>query len=235
MVSGVIVALDLPTAEDAVAMAEDVADHVDGFKVGLGLLHGPGPLLIAALVALGKPVFADAKLHDIPSQVEAAARRLGEHGARWVTAHVGGGQAMLEASVRGLRVGAGAAPAGILGVTVLTSLDDASLARVGVNRSPGKLVARMAKVADAAGCEGVVSSPKELAIVADVAPSLLRVTPGIRPEDRDDDQARTMTPSEAVERGADLLVVGRPITEAADPREAAASIADEVRGAGAPD
>lgn len=142
---------------------------------------------------------------------------------------------MLEASVRGLRVGAGAAPAGILGVTVLTSLDDASLARVGVNRSPGKLVARMAKVADAAGCEGVVSSPKELAIVADVAPSLLRVTPGIRPEDRDDDQARTMTPSEAVERGADLLVVGRPITEAADPRAAAASIAAEVRGADAPD
>ncbi len=231
MVKGVIVALDLPNAEAAVTMAGDVADHVAGFKIGLGLLHGPGPLLISALVALGKPVFVDAKLHDIPSQAEAAARRLGEHGARWVTAHVGGGQGMLEAAVQGLLVGAGAAPAGILGVTVLTSLDEASLARVGINRTPGKLVARMAKVADASGCEGVVSSPKELTIVADVAPNLLRVTPGIRPVDRDDDQARTMTPTEAVERGADLLVVGRPITAAADPREAAAAIASQVEAA----
>lgn len=231
MVSGIIVALDLPDAEAAVAMAEDVADHVAGFKIGLGLLHGPGPLLISALVALGKPVFADAKLHDIPSQVEVAARRLGEHGARWVTAHVGGGQAMLEAAVRGLQTGAGAAPAGVLGVTVLTSLDEASLARVGINRSPGKLVSRMAKVADASGCEGVVSSPKELAIVADVAPDLLRVTPGIRPVERDDDQARTMTPAEAVTRGADLLVVGRPITAAANPRDAAAAIARDVESA----
>jgi orotidine-5'-phosphate decarboxylase len=224
--------LDLPDAEAAVAMAEDVADHVAGFKIGLGLLHGPGPLLISALVSLGRPVFADAKLHDIPSQVEVAARRLGEHGARWVTAHVGGGQGMLEAAVQGLQAGAGAAPAGILGVTVLTSLDEASLARVGINRTPGKLVSRMARVADASGCEGVVSSPKELTIVADVAPNLLRVTPGIRPVDRDDDQARTMTPAEAVERGADLLVVGRPVTAAADPREAAAAITSQIESAG---
>ncbi|MEN8234156.1 MAG: orotidine-5'-phosphate decarboxylase [Actinomycetota bacterium] len=228
MVSGVIVALDMPDAESAVAMAEKVSDHVAGFKIGLGLLHGPGPLLIPALVSLGKPVFVDAKLHDIPSQVEAAARRLGEHGARWVTAHISGGEAMLQAAVRGLRAGAGAAPAGILGVSVLTSLDDASLARVGIDRSPGKLVSRMAKVAAAAGCEGVVSSPKELVIVSDVAPGLLKVTPGIRPVDRDDDQARTMTPAEAVRRGADLLVVGRPITEAPDPAEAAEAITAEI-------
>ncbi|MEN8112962.1 MAG: orotidine-5'-phosphate decarboxylase [Actinomycetota bacterium] len=228
MVTGVIVALDMPDAESAVVMAERVSDHVAGFKIGLGLLHGPGPLLISALVALGKPVFADAKLHDIPSQVEAAARRLGEHGARWVTSHVSGGEAMLEAAVRGLATGAGAAPAGILGVSVLTSLDNASLARVGIDRSPGKLVAKMAKVADAAGCEGVVSSPKELAIVSDVAPGLLKVTPGIRPIERDDDQARTMTPTAAVRRGADLLVVGRPITAAADPAAAAAAVAAEI-------
>jgi orotidine-5'-phosphate decarboxylase len=231
MVRGIIVALDVPTAESAVGMAEKVADHVVGFKIGLGLLHGPGPLLISALVALGKPVFADAKLNDIPSQVEVAARRLGEHGARWVTAHVSGGQPMLEAAVAGLREGAGAAPAGILGVTVLTSLDDASLARIGIDRSPGKLVARMAKVAAAAGCEGVVSSPRELTVVSDVAPALLKVTPGIRPVDRDDDQARTMTPSEAVARGADLLVIGRPITAASDPGAAAAAIASEIKEA----
>ena len=232
MVKGVVVALDLPTAEAAVELAERVTDYVVGFKIGLGLLHGPGPLLISALVGLGKPVFADAKLNDIPSQVEIAARRLGEHGARWVTAHVNGGQAMLEAAVRGLRDGAGAAPAGILGVTVLTSHDEASLARIGIDRSPGKLVARMAKVAAAAGCEGVVSSPRELTVVADVAPGLLRVTPGIRPVDRDDDQARTMTPAEAIARGADLLVVGRPITAAADPAAAAAAITAEIQGAG---
>ena len=231
MVRGIIVALDLPTAETAVEMAEEVADHVVGFKIGLGLLHGPGPLLIPALVALGKPVFADAKLNDIPSQVEAAARRLGEHGARWVTAHVSGGQAMLEAAVTGLHAGAGAAPAGILGVTVLTSHDGASLARIGIDRIPGKLVARMAKVAAAAGCEGVVSSPKELTVVADVAPGLLKVTPGIRPVDRDDDQARTMTPAEALNRGADLLVIGRPITAAGDPKSAAGAIAAEIKDA----
>jgi orotidine-5'-phosphate decarboxylase len=231
MVKGVVVALDVPNAELAVSLAERVADHVVGFKIGLGLLYGPGPVLISALVGLGKPVFADAKLNDIPSQVEAGARRLGEHGARWVTAHVNGGEEMLKAAVAGLQEGAGAAPAGILGVTVLTSHDAASLARIGIDRSPGKLVARMARVAAAAGCEGVVSSPRELNVVAEVAPGLLRVTPGIRPVHRDDDQARTMTPAEAILRGADLLVVGRPITEARNPAAAAAAIVEEIRGA----
>lgn len=235
MVKGVVVALDLPNAETAVSLAEQVADHVVGFKIGLGLLYGPGPVLISALVGLGKPVFADAKLNDIPSQVEAAARRLGEHGARWVTAHVNGGEAMLEAAVSGLRQGAGAAPAGILGVTVLTSHDEASLARIGIDRSPGKLVARMARVAAAAGCEGVVSSPRELNVVSEVAPGLLRVTPGIRPAERDDDQARTMTPAEAITRGADLLVIGRPITAARSPAAAAAAIAEQIHRAGTRD
>jgi orotidine-5'-phosphate decarboxylase len=138
---------------------------------------------------------------------------------------------MLEAAVAGLRAGAGAAPAGILGVTVLTSHDEASLARIGIDRSPGKLVARMARVAAASGCEGVVSSPQELTVVSDVAPGLLKVTPGIRPVERNDDQARTMTPSEAITRGADLLVVGRPITAARDPRSSAAAIAAEITGA----
>ena len=111
----------------------------------------------------------------------------------------------------------------------------ARLARIGIDRSPGKLVARMARVAAASGCEGVVSSAKELTVVSDVAPELLKVTPGIRPVDRDDDQARTMTPSEAINRGADLLVVGRPITAARDPRGAAAAIAAEIKGAAALD
>ena len=227
----VLVALDLPTAEEAVRMAARVRDHVAGFKVGLGLLHGPGPGTITALAELGLPVFADAKLHDIPSQVGRAARQLGSVGARWVTAHAGGGAGMLEAAVAGLSEGS-AGTGGILGVTVLTSIDEADLAAIGVARTPGRLVSRMARVVDAAGCEGVVCSPLELGVVADVAPGLVKVTPGIRPEGSEaGDQARTATPSEAIRRGASYLVVGRPITHADDPVLAAAAIAGQVTAA----
>ena len=229
---GLLVALDLPTAEEAVDVAEAVAPHVVGFKVGLGLLHGPGPAVVAALVRLDRPVFADAKLHDIPSQVRRAAAALGRHGARWVSVHVAGGAAMVEAAVEGLREGAGAAPAGILGVTVLPSLDGNRLSEVGIQQSPGKLVSKMARVADAAGCEGVVCSPRELGVLADVAPDLLRVTPGIRSEPAQD-QLRVATPEEAVHRGAQLLVVGRPVTTAPDPAEAARHLADRIRRAAA--
>jgi orotidine-5'-phosphate decarboxylase len=228
--SPVLVALDVPTAEDAVRLARDVAPHVGGFKVGLGLLHGPGPGTVAALAALGKPVFADAKLHDIPSQVERAARQLGKVGARWVTAHAAGSAAMLEAAAAGLDDGNPGA--GVLGVTVLTSLDAAALASVGIAASPGKLVSRMARVAAAAGCEGVVCSPMELGVVADVAPELLKVIPGIRPAaGATDDQRRVATPREALARGADYLVIGRPITAAPDPVAAAAAIAADLETA----
>ena len=183
----IIVALDMPTAEQAVAMALEVAPHVGGFKIGLGLLHGPGPATIDALVRLQQPVFVDAKLHDIPSQVAAAAERLGKHGARWVTAHVSGGMDMLRAAVEGLTSGSSGAEAGILGVSVLTSLDKADLERVGIQRSPGQLVGKMSKLAAASGCEGLVCSPQELNVVAQAAPGLVRVTPGIRPVESDDD------------------------------------------------
>ncbi len=228
--SPIIVALDLATAEDAVRTAKVVAPHVGGFKIGLGLLHGPGPATIAALAELGRPVFADAKLHDIPSQVEAAAERLGHWGARWVTAHLSGGSVMVEAAVAGLSRGSGGA-AGILGVSVLTSLDDAALAAVGIAVTPGKLVSRMARVADRAGCEGIVCSPRELGIVGDVAPNLAKVTPGIRPvggASGSDDQARVATPEQAIAHGATYLVVGRPITKASDPAAAAEEIAASV-------
>jgi orotidine-5'-phosphate decarboxylase len=224
----IIVALDLPTAEQAIAIAQQVSPHVGAFKIGLGLLHGPGPATIDVLVRLGRPVFADAKLHDIPSQVRTAAERLGNHGARWVTAHVSGGMDMLQAAVEGLEAGAGGATAGVLGVSVLTSLAKQDLERVGIQRSPGQLVGKMAKVAAAARCEGLVCSPQELNVVAQAAPGLLRVTPGIRPTDVDDDQARTATPSDAIERVASLLFIGWPISEAADPAAAAASILSDI-------
>lgn len=225
MVNRIIVALDLGSAEEALRLAKRVEPHVGAFKVGLGLLHGAGPGVVSALVDLGKPVFADAKLHDIPSQVEAAARRLGRLGARWVTAHVSGGAAMLRAAVEGLAETSGGY-GGILGVTVLTSLDEDDLAMLGIGSTPGKLVSKMSRVAETAGCEGVVCSPQELTVVKAVAPELTRVTPGVRPADADKgDQRRVMTPREAVDRGADWLVIGRPITASADPVAVSAAIA----------
>lgn len=232
-VNPIIVALDLPSAEEAVLMAKRVAPSVGAFKIGLGLLHGPGPGTIDALVRLDRPVFVDAKLHDIPSQVEAAADRLGRHGARWVTAHVSGGPAMLEAAVAGLDRGSGGAQAGILGVSVLTSLDEPDLRQIGFQRTPGQLVGRMAKLADASGCEGLVCSPLELNVVAQAAPGLIRVTPGIRLGPSDDDQARTETPQQAITKGATYLVIGRPITMAVDPEAAAREILDKITGSAA--
>lgn len=228
----IIVALDLPSAERAVTLAKQVAPYVGAFKIGLGLLHGPGPGTIDVLARLGRPVFADAKLHDIPSQVERAAERLAEHGARWVTTHISGGHTMLEAAVSGVAKGSGASACGILGVSVLTSLNASDLQRLGIQRSPGQLVGKMAKVALSAGCEGIVCSPDELNVVNQTAPDLLRVTPGIRPVATDDDQSRVATPMTAIERGASMLVIGRPITGAKDPARAAEAILADIIGHG---
>ena len=221
----IIVALDLASAEDAVRLAKRVAPHVGAYKVGLGLLHAAGPGIATALVDLGKPVFADAKLHDIPSQVNAAARRLGRLGVRWVTVHVSGGQAMLQAAVEGLGE-TSHGYAGVLGVTVLTSIGQSDLVAIGIGSSPGKLVSKMSRLAATAGAEGIVCSPQELAVVTAVAPRLLRVTPGVRPAGAaTGDQQRVMTPQEAIDRGAQWLVIGRPITAAPDPESAAAELA----------
>jgi len=223
----ILVALDLPTAEDAVRLARELAPHVGGFKVGLGLLFGPGPATVAAVAEVGKPVFADAKLHDIPSQVERAARRLAALGARWITAHASGGVAMLEGAVSGSA--AASTGTGVLAVTVLTSLGVSDVERLAPNSTPGKLTSRLARSAAEAGCEGVICSPQELGVIAQVAPELVKVTPGIRPAGADPgDQERIMTPQEAITRGADYLVIGRPITGADDPIAAAAAISEAV-------
>ncbi len=226
----ILVALDVPSAEEAVRLAQAVSPHVGGFKVGLELLMGPGPATVGALAQLGKPVFADAKLHDIPNTVRAAAEALSRMGARWVTVHASGGRDQLEAAAEGLGRGAGNRPAGVLAVTVLTSLDDADLAQVGVSGSAGRQTSRLAKLAAGAGAEGIICSAKELGVVASVAPELLKVTPGIRPSDAADDQKRVTTPEDAMARGADYLVIGRPITRADDPTEAAARIAAALGG-----
>lgn len=222
----VLVALDVATAEEAVRLAKALTPHVGGFKVGLELLMGPGPAVVAAVAALGKPVFADAKLHDIPSTVEKAAGQLARLGARWVTVHASGGSRMIAAAATGLQEGAAGREAGLLAVTVLTSMAAADLAETGVGGSPGKQTARLAKLASVSQCEGVVCAPSELGVISQVAPELLKVTPGIRPVGAaPDDQRRTATPEEAIERGADYLVIGRPIVRAADPVAAARAIA----------
>jgi orotidine-5'-phosphate decarboxylase len=229
LLNPVLVALDLPTAEEAVRLAERLAPYVGGFKVGLELLMGPGPATVAAIRRLGKPVFVDAKLADIPNTVEAAARQLGALGARWVSVHASGGADMIKAAVAGLEEGARGNKTGVLAVTVLTSLDGANLASVGVAGTVGKQTARLARLAAAAGAEGVVCSVRELGDVGQVAPGLLRVTPGIRPAGASpDDQARVATPAEAIKRGANFLVIGRPITRAKDPVAAARAITEEL-------
>jgi orotidine-5'-phosphate decarboxylase len=221
----VMVAIDTSDRSGAISLAAAVVDSVGAFKIGLGLLHGPGPGLIRELADLGKPVFADAKLHDIPSQVERAAHALGRAGARWVTAHASGGRPMLEAAVAGLAAGSNGF-GGVLAVSVLTSLDAATLAGIGIGEAPAELVTAMARTADEAGVEGLVCSPQEIELVRRTAPRLEVVTPGIRlAEEPDDDQRRTATPQAALEAGATWLVVGRPITAAADPRKAAAAMA----------
>lgn len=223
----IIVALDMPSAAEAVRLARVVGPHVGGFKVGPALLLGPGPGVIGVLARLGA-VMADAKLHDVPAQVEEAAFRLGEYGARWVTVHAAGGRKMLEAASTGLKAGSGGT-GGILGESVLSSLDAAGLAATGVRDGLGKMVTRMARLCADARVEGVVCGARELGDVAQVAPDLLRVTPGIRPDgplDGDDD--RSATPEVAMSRGAGLLVVGRPITDAPNPGAAAAALAARV-------
>ena len=222
----VVVALDLPTAESALRMARQVASEVGALKIGLGLLMGPGPATIAAVGSLDLPVLADAKLHDIPNTVRHASEQLGRMGARWITVHAAGGRAMCEAAVEGLASGADGAPAGVIAVTVLTSLGESELAAIGVPSGAGKQTARLTRLAAAAGCEGAVCSTRQLGVVRQVEPDLVRFVPGIRRVGEDKgDQVETATPGEAIAKGADFIVVGRPIIGADDPVAAAQQIA----------
>ena len=223
-----VVALDVPTEDEALRLAGSLYPHVDGFKVGLELLMGEGPAVVSRVADLGAPVFVDAKLHDIPNTVAGAATRLGSIGARWVTVHASGGEEMMRSAVEALAAGSDGV-AGVLAVTVLTSLDQATLEAVGFGRSPSEHVSGMARLAAAAGAEGVVCAVPEATAVKALDLGLRVVTPGIRPAGSDSaDQKRVATPAEAIGAGADLLVVGRPITAAADPVAAALSVRREI-------
>ncbi len=221
--SPIIVALDFPSLDEARSLAIALSSEVAGFKVGLELITGVGPEAIEEIAALGKPVFADAKLHDIPNTVEAAARRVASAGARWVTAHASGGIDMLRAACSGM------GDRGVLAVTVLTSLDDQALAAVGVQTGVVDQVLRLARLAEAAGVEGAVCSPAEVSAVKKMHPGLALFTPGVRPAGADvDDQRRISTPGQAISKGADYVVIGRPITRASDPIAAAREIASSI-------
>jgi orotidine-5'-phosphate decarboxylase len=225
--AGVLLALDLETVDQAVKLARVVKPYVAGFKVGLGLLHSE-PDSIERVVEVGLPVFVDAKLHDIPAQVEQAAEKLGRRGARWVTAHLSGGTRMVEAAVTGLGKGSGGR-AGILGVSILTSLDQSDLVAIGMNGPIEVAVQRLVRIAAGVPVEGVVCSVHEVSIARETAGDLLMVTPGIRPSAVEShDQKRTATVEAAVRAGADYLVVGRAVSSAADPAGVAAAIAEEV-------
>ena len=222
-----LLALDVPSAEAALAMVDRFGGRCDFYKVGLELFTAAGPALVTALRARHVDVFLDLKLHDIPNTVRSAARRAAALDVRLLTVHASGGEAMLAAAVDGAGT-----DCGVLGVTVLTSLTSAELAEAW-GRPPWidvrTEVVRLAGLADSAGAHGVVCSGAELGSVAREFPRLAPLVPGIRPAGSSShDQARVVTPDEAAALGARYLILGRAVTEAADPLAAWDGIAASV-------
>jgi orotidine-5'-phosphate decarboxylase len=228
------VALDVPRLPDAEQLADRLGGTVGLLKVGLELFCAEGPRAVATLRSRS-PVFLDLKLHDIPNTVESAARQAGRLGAAMLTVHASAGPAALEGAARGLAEGAreeGHAPPLLLAVTVLTSLDASAIAQIGLSGSPSEAALRLARLALGHGAGGLVCSPQEVALLrAELGPQPVLVVPGIRPSGATGDQARTGTAGAAIAAGADYLVVGRPIREAADPRAAAEAIVAEISSA----
>ena len=217
-----IVALDVPSLDEATALTRTIGDAAGGFKVGLELFAAEGPRAVSAIEA---PVFLDLKLHDIPTTVARALRALDVVAPWMVNVHALGGRAMLEAAVE-----AKPSPTKLLAVTILTHLAEDDLAELGLPKS-SEAVPSLATLAAESGCDGVICAPADIALVRAVVPDgFLLVTPGVRPTgDAADEHARGSTPSEAIQAGADYIVVGRPVTRARDPRAAALAIEKGLR------
>ena len=229
-------ALDVASRDAALALARPLIDAVDGFKLGLEFFVAEGPAGIDAIYALGKPIFLDLKLHDIPNTVAGAVRSAVALAPAYLTLHAGGGLAMMRAAAEAARdeaVRRGVTRPKLLAVTVLTSLDASDLAAQAIASEPEAQVVRLAAMAKNAGIDGVVCSPKEIAALRRaLGPSLELVVPGIRPLwATTGDQKRVMTPAEAAHAGAVVLVIGRPITGASNPTEAARRIRAEIAAA----
>ena len=232
--SQIIVALDMPRTE-ALALAALLQGRVRWVKVGMTLFYAEGPGIVTALQDEGFDVFLDLKLHDIPHQVAGASAAIARLGVGMFTVHASGGAVMMAAAVESSRRAAeesGHAAPAVLAVTVLTSTDDEGLSRIGIDSTAAEQVARLATLARDAGCDGLVCSPAEATRVRGIAgEDALIVTPGVRPMGTAaGDQARFATPRAALEAGATHLVIGRPITAAADPIAALDGILAEIEG-----
>jgi orotidine-5'-phosphate decarboxylase len=221
-----IVALDVAGKDKANRLVEELAPHVGMFKVGKELFTAEGPAVVRTIIEAGGSVFLDLKFHDIPNTVAKAVGAAAQLGAFFVTLHLSGGRVMLEAAASALP----AEGTQLLGVTVLTSHTDASLQETGASGTVSETVRRLVRLAQESGIDGVVCSPHEIALVRETAgDDLVIVTPGIRPKgSARGDQARVTTPLEALRLGSNYIVVGRPITEAASPKDAAQAIVDEL-------
>ena len=229
MSNPIIVALDVPDGEIALQLVEELAPIVGGFKIGKELFVSAGPEIVRRIRARGSPVFLDLKFHDIPQTVAGAVAAAVQLDVQMLTVHTSGGGAMLRAAEQAARDGArklDRPPPLVLGVTILTSMDGRELAEIGVGQDVGRQVERLAALAVKSGLRGLVCSPLEIASLRQGMPADLKlVTPGIRPAGaRKDDQKRTLTPKQALEAGADWLVIGRPICAAPHPRQAAEEI-----------
>ncbi len=223
-----IVALDFPRAELALAMAARLDPQQCRLKVGKELFTSAGPALVEALQKRGFQVFLDLKFHDIPATVAGACRAAASLGVWMLNVHASGGRAMLEAARAAVDQSPGPKPL-LIAVTVLTSLASQDLREIGCNADPAAQVMRLASLAAEAGLDGVVCSAQEAGALRQKWPDLLRITPGIRPAGASlDDQRRVLTPTAALAEGADYLVVGRPVTAATDPATALAGLIGEI-------
>jgi len=223
-----IVALDVSSAAEAQQMVQRIGSAAGIYKVGLQLFTHEGPGLVRDLVASGRQVFLDLKFHDIPNTVSHAVKAAAELGVHMLTVHASGGAAMLQAAVE-----ASAGRVNVLAVTVLTSLNADDLHEVGVPSEVADQAVRIAELAQKAGCQGIISSPREIAVLRkQVGEDFMIVTPGIRPAGVEThDQQRVATPALAISSGASHIVVGRPITHAPDPAKAAQAIITEMEQA----
>jgi orotidine-5'-phosphate decarboxylase len=231
----IFAALDTPDLNRALALGAALAPHCGGLKVGLEFYSAQGPAGLRAVADLGAPVFADLKFHDIPNTVAGAIRAVAGLGIALVNVHASGGRAMMEAARKAAEDTAGVKRPAIIAVTVLTSLDDTDLAAAGVHGGARDQTMRLAGLAASSGMDGVVCSAHDIArLRAAFGPAFKLIVPGLRPRDAETgDQKQVMTPEAAHALGADVLVVGRPITAAADPAAAARAIRASLSGVAA--
>jgi orotidine-5'-phosphate decarboxylase len=220
----IFVALDTVDVEQAKCLAASVRHHVGGIKLGLEFFVANGPDGVRAMATLGLPIFLDLKLHDIPNTVAKAVQALRPLEPAIITVHAAGGRSMMEDAKA-------AAPSGtrVVAVTVLTSLDGEDLQSIGVSAEPQGQVERLARLARESGLDGIVCSGNEVKLVKTIWPDGFFVVPGVRPADGDiGDQKRVITPRQALDNGASILVIGRPITKAQDPDIAARAIEETL-------